>query len=104
MKEGSNLIRIDHTSNTNGVGVCFCYKESLGVRIANITCLTECLVCEVTKKSKKYYVAVVHRSPSKRTSKFEFFLSGLEDLLSNTLCSKSHFTVMLGELNARSTA
>ena len=29
-------------------------------------------------------------------------MSGLEDLLSNTCCSKSQFTVILGDLNARS--
>ena len=38
------------------------------------------------------------------TSEFESFLSGLEDLLSNSLCSKSQFTVVLGDLNARSPA
>ena len=70
----------------------------------NITSLTECLVCEVTIQKKKGYVTVVHRSPSQGTSEFESFLSGLEDLLGNALCSKSHFTVVLGDLNARSSA
>ena len=32
------------------------------------------------------------------------FFSGLEDLLSNILCSKSKFYIILGELNARSPA
>ena len=31
-------------------------------------------------------------------------MSGLEDLLSDALCSKSQFTVVLGDLNARSPA
>ena len=35
---------------------------------------------------------------------FESFLSGLEDLLNNALSSKSKFTVVLGDLNARSPA
>ena len=43
-------------------------------------------------------------SPSQTTSEFKSFLSGLEDLLSNTRCSKSQFTVVLGALNARSPA
>ena len=46
----------------------------------------------------------IARSPSQSTSEFESFLSGLEDLLSNALCSKSQFTVVLGDLNARSPA
>ena len=46
----------------------------------------------------------MYRSPSQSTSEFESFLSGLEDLLNNTLCSKSQFTTTLGDLNARSPA
>ena len=48
------------------------------------------------------YVTVVYRSPSQSTSEFESFLSVLEDLLNNILCSKSKFTIILGDLNARS--
>ena len=101
MIEGYTLIRSDHPSNTKKGGVCIYYKESLSVRIVNIPSLTECLVCEVTIQNKKGYVAVVYRSPSQSTSEFESFLSGLEDLLSNAFCSKSKFTVVLGDLNAR---
>ena len=46
----------------------------------------------------------MYRSPSQRTSEFESFLSDLEDLLSNGLCSKSQFIVVVGDLNARSPA
>ena len=55
-------------------------------------------------QNKKGYVAAVYRSPSQSTSAFEYFLSGLEDLLSNITCSKSQFTIILGDLNARSPA
>ena len=53
MIEGYNLIRSDHPSNTNRDGVCIYYKESLAVCIANITSLTEWLVCEVTIQKKR---------------------------------------------------
>ena len=96
-----NLIRSDHPSNVTRGAVCIYYKESLAVRIVNITSLIECLVCEVTIQNKKRYVAVVCRSPSQSTSEFESFLCCLRDLLNNTLCSKSQFTVTLGDLNAR---
>ena len=101
MKE---LIRSDHRSNTKRGVVCIYNKESLAVLIVNITFLTECLVCEVTIQNKKDYIAVAYRSPSQSTSEIESFLSGLEDLLSNALCSKSQFTVVLCDLNARSPA
>ena len=94
MIEGYNLIRSDHPSNTKRGGACIYYKESLAVRIVNIISLTEYLVCEVKMQNKERYVAVVYRSPNQSTSEFESFLSGLEDLLSNALCSKSQFTVV----------
>ena len=50
MKE---LIRIDQTSNINRGSVCIYYKESLAVRIVNITSLTEFLVWEVTIQNRK---------------------------------------------------
>ena len=46
----------------------------------------------------------MYRSPSQSTSEFESLLSSLKDLLSNALCSKSQFTAVLGDLNARSPA
>ena len=42
------------------------------------------------------------RSPSQSSIEFESFLSGYEDMLSSALLSKSQFTVILGDLNARS--
>ena len=89
MIEGYNLIRGDHPSNTKRGGVCIYYKDSFVVHIVNITSLTKYLVCEVTIHDKKGYVVVVCRSFSQITSEFEYFSSGLEDLLSNVLCSKS---------------
>ena len=53
-------------------------------------------------RGEKGYVTVVYRSPSQSTSEFESFLSVLEDLLNNILCSKSKFAIILGNLNARS--
>ena len=64
MIEGYNLIRSDHSSNTKRGGVCIYYKESLAVRIVNITSLTEYVVCEVTIQNRKGYAGVVYRFPS----------------------------------------
>ena len=89
MIEGYSLIRSYHPSNTKRSSFCIYYKESLAVRFVNITSSTEYLICEVTIQNKKWYVAVVYKSPIQSTSEFESFLSGLEDLLINTLCWKS---------------
>ena len=96
------MIQSDHPNNTKRGGVCIYYKESLAVHLVDITSLTECLVCEVTIQNKKGYVAVMYRSPSQSSIEFESFLSGFEDMLSSILFSKSQFTVILGDFNARS--
>ena len=44
----------------------------------------------------------MYRSPSQSSIEFESFLSGFEDMLSSVLFSKSQFTVILGDFNARS--
>ena len=100
--DGYNLIRSDHPSNTKRGGVYIYYKESLAVHLVDITSFPECLVCEVTIQNKKGYVAVMYRSPSQSSIEFESSLSGFEDMLSNVLSSKSQFTVILGDFNARS--
>ena len=102
MLEGYNLIRSDHPSNTRSGGVCIYYKESLAVCLVDITFLPECLVCEVTIQNKNGYVAVMYRSPNQSSMEFGSFLSGFEDILSRVLFSKSQFTVVLGDFNARS--
>ena len=43
----------------------------------------------------------MYRSPSQSSTEFESFLSGFEDMLSSVLFSKSRFTVVLGDFNAR---
>ena len=102
MLDGYNLIRSDHPSNTKRGGVCIYYKESLAVCLVDVASLPECLICEVKIQNKKGYVAVMYRSPSQSSIEFESFLSGFEDMLSSILFSKSQFTVILGDFNARS--
>ena len=104
MLEGYNLIRSDHPSNIKMDGVRIYYKESLAVRLVDITSLPECLVCELTIQNKKGYVAVMCRSPSQSSIEFESFLSGFEDMLSSVLFSKPQFTVILGDFNAGSSS
>ena len=102
MLDNYNLIRSDHPSNTKRGGVCIYYKESLVVRLVDITSLPEFLVFEVTIQNKNGYVAIMYRSPNQSSREFESFLSGFEDILSSVLFSKSQFTVFLGDFNVRS--
>ena len=73
----------------------------MAVHLVDITSLPECLVCEATIQNKNGYVAAMYQSSSESSIEFESFLSGFEDMLSSILFSKSQFTVILGDFNAR---
>ena len=55
---GYKLIRMDHPMNTKRGGVCMYYKESLVVKMINISYLQECLLCEVVIDNIRLYIAL----------------------------------------------
>ena len=82
--EGCELIRSDHPSDTKRGGVCIFYKNHLPlVKKDDISQLSECLVCEINKKSSKSFITCLYRSPSQSKDKITEFCSNLEE----TLCS-----------------
>ena len=52
----------------------------------------------------KGYIGVIYRSPRQSTAKFQEFLSSFEDILNTTASSSSLFTIILGDINARSSS
>ena len=78
------------------------YKESLVVKMINISYLQECLLCEVTLDNIRGCIAFVQRSPSQNRSEFQHFLSSFEQVLINMESVKPNFTVVLGDHNAHS--
>ena len=51
--DGHNLVRVDHPNDTKKRGVCIWYKESLPVRIINLSYFEEALLLEMTCHNKK---------------------------------------------------
>ena len=96
---GYNLIRADHPSNTKRGGVCIYYRESLAVQLVETNYLSECLLCEVSINNKKGYVAVLYRSPSQNSLKFDNFVLKFEMMLSDINSSKPHFSIILGDFS-----
>ena len=78
------------------------YKESLVVKMANISYLQECLLCEIMIYNIRGCIALIYRSPSQNNLDSQHFLSGFEQLLINIEDFKPNFTVLLGDYNARS--
>ena len=67
---GNNMIRADHPSNAKRDGACIFYKETLGVRVVNLSNLSECIICEVCVRNNKGYIGVAYRSPSQDAIEF----------------------------------
>ena len=57
-----NLVRADHPNDTKRV--CIYYKESLSVRVINLSYFEEALLLEMTYHNKKVIVSVIYCSPS----------------------------------------
>ena len=91
---------MDHSLNTKRGGVCMYYKESLVVKMINISYLQECLLCEVMIDNIRGCIALIYRSPSQNSLEFQHYLSGFEQLLINIEGFKPNFTVLRGNFNA----
>ena len=96
------MIRADHPGNAKRGGVCIFYKETLVVGVANLSNLRECIICEVSIQNNKGYIGVVYRSPGQDGIEFQNFLSNSETILSDTATNNTLITIILGDLNARS--
>ena len=42
-----NLVWLDYPSNVKRGGVCLCYKETLFLRMINVSFFSQCVLCEV---------------------------------------------------------
>ena len=98
---GYNLICADHPSNNKRGDVCIYYQESFAVELVETNYLSECLLCEVSINNKKGYVTVLYRSPSQNSLEFDNFILNFEMVLSDINPSNPHFSIILGDFNAR---
>ena len=65
--------------------------------------LDECLLCELSYKNKKCFIATLYRSPSQSREVFEKFLSNFEVLVKTIMSNqKDGISVIMGDFNARS--
>ena len=65
--DGYSSNREDHPSDTKGGGVCIHYKESLVVKVLDISFINECILCEVFVQNKRGYITGMYRFPSPKT-------------------------------------
>ena len=99
--DGNKLIRADHPKNIKQGGVCIYYRETLPVKIIQLSYVPECLVCEINYKKKKIFIVTLYRSPSQSTDEFDEFLRGFEDVIDYINQCNPYFTLITGDFNAR---
>ena len=85
-----NPIRANHLSNTKRGGVCIYFKESLPLRLCNVSYLNECICFEIMISNKLCNFISLYRSPSQSSDEFENFVYNL-DLLFEALTQKNSF-------------
>ena len=69
---GYKLVRTDYPGNAKTVGICIYFKESLFIRFLDVPSdLDECLLCELSYKDLKCFIATLYRSPSQSRKDFE---------------------------------
>ena len=100
--DGYHLVRADHPNDTKRGGVCIYYKESLPVRVINLSNFEETLLLEMTYHNKKVIVSVIYRSPSQSINEFDSFLCNLEKLVSDINNRNPTLFEITGDFNARS--
>ena len=97
-----NFVRADHPNDTERSGVFIYYKESLTVRVTNLSHFEEALLLEMTYHNKKVIVSVIYRSPSQSINEFDSFLSNPEKLVSDINNRKLALSIITGDFNATS--
>ena len=58
------MVRADNPSNVKQGRVCIYYKESLPIRVINLTYLQEALLLEWNDQNKKIIISSFYHSPS----------------------------------------
>ena len=102
IKNGYNLVRVDHSGNVNIRSVCVCFKESLPVRCLPNSYLKERLLLEVSINNKRCYVVSLYRSPSQIFDEFDSFITDLEKMVLDVSRNDPYFILITGDFNAKS--
>ena len=102
--DGYSFVKDNHPQNLKRGGVGLYIKDSLASKNrSDLVTLPECIVYEIQVNRKKYFFAVIYRSPSQGPEGFDNFTINFELMLSK-MHSESPFCVIItGDFNCRST-
>ena len=105
------LVRLNNPSDLKRGGVCIYFKESLKIKVLNITNLHECLVCERFLNGRlsyivslRSYIVSLCRSPSQSRDEYDHFIKKLEQLTVHLASFKPHLLLITGDFDAKSSS
>ena len=103
--DGYTFIQDNHPRNVKRGGVGLYIKDSLPSKICSdlVVTLPECIVYEIQLNRKKYFFAVVYRSPSQDQSHFDSFTISFVLMLSKMHAENPFCVIITGDFNCRST-
>ena len=102
--DGYTFIQDNHPRNVKRGGVGLYIKDSLPSKNrSDLVTLPECIVYEIQLNRKKYFFAVVYRSPSQDQSQFDNFTISFELMLSKMHAENPFCVIITGDFNCRST-
>ena len=86
---GYSSMKNNHPQNVKRGGAGLYVKESFPAKNrSDLETLPECIVCEIQLNGKKYFFAVLYRSPSQTSAEFEDFTNNFELIWKTTLIMK----------------
>ena len=101
---GYTFVNDNHPQNLKRGGVGLYIKDSLPSKNRpDLVTLPECIVYEIQLNRKKYFFAVIYRSPSQGPEEFDNFTLNFELMLSKMHAENPFCVIITGDFNCRST-
>ena len=100
---GYNLTTSNHPGNLNKEGVGLYVKESfLAKNRADLVTLQEYIASEFQLEGKKYFFAVLYRSPSQTAAEFQIVIKYFDIMLFRMSAENPYAVIITGDFNCRS--
>ena len=76
------------------------FKESLPIKVFNVTNLHDCLVCELFLNGRRSDLESLYRSPSQSSHEYDHFIKTFEQVIVHLNSFIPHLLLIVGDFNA----